>query len=74
LSIILGETDFFRFFFANLHKFKGLQNVFSIFMQLDYDFSVNSSLVEPISAQITKNTKIDVLRLDKIHPLVSGNK
>lgn len=43
-------------------------------MQLSYDFSVNSSLVEPLATPSTQHTKINVLRLDKIHPLISGNK
>ena len=39
------------------------------------DFSVSSDLIETLSCPFfTKNRAIDILRLDKIHSLVSGNK
>lgn len=40
-----------------------------------FDFSVSSGLIETLSpTDWVQNHKIDVLRLDKIHPLISGNK
>lgn len=39
------------------------------------DFSVSSDLIERLSYPFfSKNRTIDILRLDKIHPLISGNK